>query len=401
MGKNTAIDLPSTLLRLVVIIGISLGAVYYLSMWTGDNGPDAQGFTKTPYWDFNNLWTGGRLALEGHVRHIFDMDLYRPDMRRLLGLNVPNQEWSYPPSLLLLAVPLASLPALPAYIVWTLGSVLLLHFAVRPYKLPMMFHLAIILCPAAFINAMFGQNGSFISALFIAGLFYAPRKPVLAGICFGVMTVKPHLGILIPFALIASGNWKAFISAGVTTVTLFIATGLLFGFSVWSDFLHSTQPMMQAFMEKPFPHPYQANTVTGFILARGFGAGLPLAYLAQAILTLCAIVAVIVLWRKDDIHEYKKIALTLGLAIVATPYGYIYDMVGISFAVALTIYLTRPSPWWAVLALLWMFPIFNHHLILSVHMNFGIIVILLGLLVMWKLPLRETISRNGLVPAAS
>lgn len=401
LGEKHTINLASTLLRLVVIIGISLGVVYYISMWSGDNGPDAQGFTKTPYWDFNNLWTGGRLALEGHVDYIFNMDQYRPAMRRLLELNVPSQEWSYPPSLLLLAVPLGALPALPAYIVWTLGSVLLLHLAIRPYKFPLTFHLAVLLSPAVFINAMFGQNGSFISALFIMGLYYIPKKPVLAGICFGLMTVKPHLGILIPFLLLARGQWKVIFSAGITTIGMAVLTGLLFGFSVWPDFLHNTQPMMQAFMEMPFPHPYQANTVTGFILARGFGANLPLAYLFQGGLTLAAILAVMMIWRSESMHDDRKIALTLGLALVATPYGYIYDMVGMSFAVALIVYITRPSPWWAVLAVLWVFPIHNHHLILNVHKNFGILVILASLWVMWTLPERENASAPVSSPAVS
>ena len=80
------------------------------------------------------------------------------------------------------------------------------------------------------INAFFGQNGAFTAALLVGGLLAAPKRPILAGVLFGLLTVKPQLGILIPFCLLASRNWRAFASAAVTTVTLVLLTGLAFGF---------------------------------------------------------------------------------------------------------------------------------------------------------------------------
>ncbi|MBN9273748.1 MAG: DUF2029 domain-containing protein, partial [Mesorhizobium sp.] len=83
---------------------------------------------------------------------------------------LPDQEWSYPPSVLLFGAPLAALPILPAYLIWTFGTVFCLWLAVRPLKIGPVAELAIVLSPAVMINAIFGQNGALTAALLLGGL---------------------------------------------------------------------------------------------------------------------------------------------------------------------------------------------------------------------------------------
>src|SRR3546814_15628180 len=61
--------------------------------------------------------------------------------------------------------------------------------------------LALLLAPASYINISGGQNGFLTGALLIGGLRLLGPKPILAGICFGLLTVKPQLGILLPFEI--------------------------------------------------------------------------------------------------------------------------------------------------------------------------------------------------------
>ncbi|MCJ8519788.1 hypothetical protein ABID21_002929 [Pseudorhizobium tarimense] len=49
---------------------------------------------RLPYWDFTNLWGGGRIALEGHVGQLSDLESYRPALRALLSPWLLDQEWS-------------------------------------------------------------------------------------------------------------------------------------------------------------------------------------------------------------------------------------------------------------------------------------------------------------------
>jgi hypothetical protein len=225
-----------------------------------------------------------------------------------------------------------------------------------------MLHLAALASPAVVLNAMFGQNGALTAALLIGGLLAAPRRPVLAGILFGLLSIKPHLGILVPFCLIASRNWRALASATVTVVALVLATGIAFGFGVWTLFFSETRPLMTAIMEAPYPQHYHSNALTVFIMARSAGAGLGAAYVCQAVATAAAITTAIWLWLPSNMIDTRRRALaTATLAIVATPYGYTYDTIPMCVALCYMFAVTA-RPQMMLLAIAWLFPLFAHHL---------------------------------------
>jgi len=349
----------------VFVSGVLIGLVYHAYLWQiGDNGLSAL-FDRLPYWDFTNLWAGSRMALDGDPATLFDADRYRSALREMLSPDLPNQEWSYPPSMLLVGTPLAVLPIGLAYLVWTFGTIVLLHCAIRPLRLPMPIHVAAVFSPAVAINAFFGQNGAFTAALLIGGLLAAPKRPILAGILFGLLTVKPQLGILVPFCLLASRNWRAIASATVTTVMLVLLTGLAFGFGTWTLFFSETRPLMTAIMEAPFPMPYHANALTVFIMARSLGAGIEASYIAQAVATVAAIASAAWLWLPSTaIDPRRRSLLTATLAIAATPYGYTYDTIPMCVAVAY-LFAVAKDPRLVALSLAWLFPLVAHLLPLA------------------------------------
>ena len=121
---------------LVFAFGLAPATAYHMNLWNLDED-GLQAVTKRlPYWDFSNLWAGTRLALDGHVGTLFDVEAYRAALRAMFSPDLPPQEWSYPPSIILLGAPLALMPVLPAYLVWTFGTIFLLHLAIRPLRLP-------------------------------------------------------------------------------------------------------------------------------------------------------------------------------------------------------------------------------------------------------------------------
>ncbi|WP_245521005.1 MULTISPECIES: glycosyltransferase family 87 protein [unclassified Mesorhizobium] len=358
---------------LVLCTGILIGLRYHLALWTFDEHGFSELSDRLPYWDFTNLWAGGRMALDGHVAWLFDVDSYRAALRRMFSPDLPNQEWSYPPSILVFGVPLALLPIFAAYFIWTFGTVFCLWLAVRPLKLGKLAEAAVLVCPAVFINAIFGQNGALTTALLIGGLAVAPKRPILAGLLFGLLTIKPHLGILVPFCLLASGNWRAIAAAALSSAALFILTGLSLGFDVWHLFWTETRPLMTAILEAPYPQPYQANAATMFFLARACGAGLTVAYAMQAAATIAAICAAIWVWlpRRQVVHG-ERVVLTAVLATVATPYGYSYDTVGLAVAVAY-LFSRRASMPRIFLALVWLYPAIAH-LVNGIGLGIGVLV---------------------------
>lgn len=368
----------------IVLFGIVLGQTYFHTLWTLDHDGISRLNQKLPYWDFSNLWAGGRMALLGHVDWLFDVETYRAQLRLLFTPVLQDQEWSYPPSLLLIGVPLSTLPVFAAYLVWTLGTIAAFFFAIRPLRLPWQVELAIVVSPAVMINALIGQNGALTAALLIAGLWNAPKRPLLAGVFFGLLTMKPHLGLLIPAALLASGNWRAILSSAISTVLLVLATGMIFGMDVWEGFRSVTTPLMAAIMEAPYPQPYHANAMTIFVMARFLSLPLPVAYGIQAVFTLAALIATWWLWRaKTVIDPVRRLSVTVLLVLIATPYGYSYDAVPMALAAAWGFLQERRIPLF-VHGLVWIFPLFVHVLNLQ---GLGIAILVPLSYAVWNLQL--------------
>ena len=78
--------------------------------------------------------------------------------------------------------------------------------------------------PGILANAMVGQNGFVTAALLGGALIFMERRPLLAGGLIGLLSFKPHLGILIPVALVAGGHWRVIAAAAVTVALLFVAS---------------------------------------------------------------------------------------------------------------------------------------------------------------------------------
>src|SRR5205085_656614 len=94
--------------------------------------------------------------------------------------------------------------------------------------------------PAVFVNLGHGHNGFLTAALLGGGLILLDRRPVVAGILFGLMAYKPQFGLMIPLALAAGGRWRTIAAAAVTVAALVVTTTLVFGFDVWPAFRAST-----------------------------------------------------------------------------------------------------------------------------------------------------------------
>ena len=98
--------------------------------------------------------------------------------------------------------------------------------------------------------------------------------------------------------------------------------------------------------------------VSPFMAARSYGLGLTASYALQFAVTLTAIVAAWRLWRRPTAAVNLRTAVTVCLAIIASPYVYIYDTVCIAIAVAIlaTSATQIDSSNGALFAFAWMWP---------------------------------------------
>lgn len=114
--------------------------------------------------------------------------------------------WHYPPVFLFVAAALATLPYTTAYVLWTFGTFPAYLVAVRAIVGERSGYFLAAAFPAVLCNFIVGQNGFLTAALLGGGLLLLAEAPILGGVCLGLLTFKPHLGLLVPIALIASGH---------------------------------------------------------------------------------------------------------------------------------------------------------------------------------------------------
>ena len=177
--------------------------------------------------DFMVFWSSGVLTEQGHLLDLFDRASFHALTEALFAHELPVKPriWTYPPPMLLVTVPFGWLPYLWALAAWSAIFLAAYLLATRM--------LALLAAPSTMANLFFGQTGFLVAALFFGALRLLGRRPFLAGALFGLIVVKPHLGVMIPVALLAARAWLAFAGAALTVVALALLSGLLFGWEAW------------------------------------------------------------------------------------------------------------------------------------------------------------------------
>ena len=124
--------------------------------------------------------------------------------------------WHYPPPFLFVASLLAQFPYAAAFIGWVFVS-LIPYLAVMRAIVGRAVRLVLALgVSGGANNTLVGQNGFLTAALIGGTLYLMPVRPILAGICLGLLSYKPQYGLLFPLVLIAAAQWRMFFSAAAT-----------------------------------------------------------------------------------------------------------------------------------------------------------------------------------------
>ncbi|MBI3701858.1 MAG: DUF2029 domain-containing protein [Afipia sp.] len=285
--------------------------------------------------DFANVYAAGKLVLDGHPDVAYDWDAHKRVEEIVLGQKFNGYfGWHYPPPFLFVATVLAKLPYAAAFAGWVALSFTPYLLTIRALTAHRVGWLIACAFPVAMVNAMIGQNG-FLTASLIGGTLYLlPKRPILAGICLGLLTYKPQYGLLFPLVLIAGGYWRTFFTAAVTAILLAAISWLAFGVETWLAFFHWLPRASQAFLTEGFAEFGKMQSVLS--LVRYLGGGDRLAWGLQWGLTGFVAVGLVLLWRSKASFELKAAALATG-TLLATPYLYLYDMVVLAIPMCLLV----------------------------------------------------------------
>jgi hypothetical protein len=282
--------------------------------------------------DFLNLWMYGRAVTDADPARFYDLTIYNTELLRLVGPGYPGQNWPNPPTALLVMAPFGQLPFFPALFAWMAVGITALALTQRKlladaYVLPVL-----LVSPAAMLCLMSGQSSFLTTAALLGAFFCWDRRPLLAGVLIGLLTVKPQLGILIPFALIASQRWKVFAAASITALALVALSCLLFGTEIWVAYITKALPLQREVLSDPsaIAMPFHA---TIFMNLRGI-LGNDAAMVVQVVSAIAAVALVVyAFYVRGDGDPVMLCALLLASTQAASPYMSTYDLLPLTLMV--------------------------------------------------------------------
>jgi alpha-1,2-mannosyltransferase len=286
--------------------------------------------------DFSQVWVAGLEVLRGQPEAPFDLSRHVAAQRAEFGATSDVFGWHYPPVFLAPAAALAALPYLQALALWQAATLLLYLLAVLAILrqtdiASWRVAVAALAFPATLVNLGHGQNGFLTAALLGVGFLQLHPRPLLAGVCFGLLAYKPQFALALPVALVCGGHWRTIAAASATTALTVAASAAVFGVETWIAFAHSLATTRSIALEQGAAGFAKIQSV--FSAVRLLGGDVALAYAAQSTTTLLALGALALLWRSAA-DARAKAAAAIVASLLATPYCFDYDMAALAPALA-------------------------------------------------------------------
>jgi alpha-1,2-mannosyltransferase len=169
-------------------------------------------FLYLMYWEHGQDWmvfyTAAHAYFDGNLLTVLDPSLFMAALNDhfatwLMKPPLCLHPWVYPPHFLILFLPFGALPPMLSYISFMLLTFFGLILALQlKHGQPWLWIASIVFSPAAGFAVSVGQNSFLITALLVGGYAFMGSRPVVAGILFGALSVKPQFCLMVPVALV-------------------------------------------------------------------------------------------------------------------------------------------------------------------------------------------------------
>ena len=311
--------------------------------------------------DFVSFYAAGRLANAGNAPAAYDHLAHHLMEQIVTQPGIAYNYFFYPPPFLLICGLLARLPYLPAFYAFQAVTILLYLLAIKPI-LPNARTWQILAFPAAFWTFGMGQNAFLTASLLAAATWSVDRRPWRAGLLFGSLCYKPHIGLLIPLALAAGRHKRAFAAAAAAVIGWITLSLWMFGWQTWEAFFLATAGAQTVYGAKAIDmaglaSPYGATLVLGGSFALACGVQICVSSGVGALVALA--------WRCRVSLPARAAALIAGTPL-AVPVLLFYDLMLDGLALAWLIRAGQQAgfpPWHrSGLGLLFLMPLLSGNL---------------------------------------
>ncbi len=265
--------------------------------------------------DYAAFYGAARFALVGDAGNLYDPAVFQAAIGAETTLL-----WLYPPPMLFILAPFGLAPYGVAKMLWIVATVACAFGVGRLASGTNLWGAFTAISPAAFATLFVGQVSAFFALLLTAGMLLAEKRPVLAGACFALLTLKPQYGILVIPFLIAIRAWKAIAAASLFSLALIGASAGLFGVDMWRDFFSSLMNGVHAAYYQSGGHPGRI-TISDAIKAAGIAA--PPAWALYGPLIALAAAGLFAIAGRAS--RPLLIAYALAASALICPYLFVYD----------------------------------------------------------------------------
>jgi hypothetical protein len=349
--------------------------------------------------DFVSPFAAASLVLAGEPAAAYDTTQLHATERRVIGAPIDLTPFLYPPTVLMLVAPLALLPYLAALALSLSGQIVFfmrMVYRLVPHPLACW---AGLLWPATADSLIAGQNGILSAGLVAAGLLHLERRPLAAGLFFGMLSYKPHMAVAAFAALLFGAHWRTLAAGAATALALAAASAIVFGIEPWLAFAKNLG-YARALLEDG--QISWDKLVTPFAAARLLDASLTTAWLLQAVVSAGALAALAYVWRRPTALAWRGSVLAVAIPLT-TPYAFFYDLAPVFLAMAWLAAAGQATGFRRgeamVLALAWVAPVAGFWLAGWCHLLLTPLVLVLLLVVILR-RVAATTADNGSIAAA-
>jgi len=281
--------------------------------------------------DYVSFYAAGVLANQGAAGLAYDQAKHWQAEQDATEPGIPYQYFFNPPTYLLIMSPFARLPYLFSFVLMQgLSLALWLALGTRVAGGGATAAAVLLAVPSVWWVLGLGQNSFLSAGLMAAATLLLPVRPVLAGMAFGALCYKPHLGLMVPVALLAAREWKAIAAAAATVAAAMVASVLLYGVPAWQAFLANAQRSVSGPIDSG--KVLLAGRVDPTGAMQLIGLSPMAARLVWAVCVVLAVLAVAWLWRRAG-REARSAGL-MAAVLVAAPFLLMYDLLMASLAAA-------------------------------------------------------------------
>ena len=292
--------------------------------------------------DFVQEWVAGDMLLAGAAEHIYDRAAFQSwqhDAERM-GFTWPSSQYYpavYPPPYYCFTAPLARLPYRVAAVLWLMllvaaygaaASLAIRCWSESGTSREQWWWCVGLIFPAMFFGCVLGQKGS-LWLLAISGSVYLLKhqRPLAAGCVAAVLTLKPTLCVLLPVAMLITGQWRFCLGFFVTALGIYGGSALMLPFTMWHDYWQVVLGASEYQSHAGYRSGWSTSLMT---LLAAVGTPKSLSYIVAAAAACALLMNCVVQSRKAGaaspmVQPECLWQLLVGTALLS-PHAYFYDL---------------------------------------------------------------------------